>query len=95
MVELTRGIRNVPDDPDLAVKAGKRLCEELLEPLHATFGHVTIRSAYRSIAVNDLGNFKQLNRSIPDSRNCESPDRVRNRTPARFRARLRRHDALR
>ena len=54
------GIQNIPDDPDLAVKAGQRLCEELLEPLHATFGHVSIRSAYRAIAVNDLGNFKQL-----------------------------------
>ena len=27
------GIPNIPDDPDLAVAAGKRLCEELLEPL--------------------------------------------------------------
>ena len=54
------GVQNIPDDPDLAVEAGKRLCEELLEPLHATFGHVSIRSAYRSIAVNDLGNSKQL-----------------------------------
>ena len=54
------GVQNIPDDPDLAVEAGKRLCEELLEPLHATFGHVSVRSAYRSIAVNDLGNSKQL-----------------------------------
>ena len=53
------GVQNIPDDPDLAVEAGKRLCEELLEPLHATFGHVSIRSAYRSITVNDLGNSKQ------------------------------------
>ena len=49
------GIPNVPDDPDLAVAAGTRLCEELLEPLHATFGHVTIRSAFRSVAVNTCG----------------------------------------
>jgi hypothetical protein len=32
------GMPNIPDDPDLAIKAGKRLCEELLEPLEATFG---------------------------------------------------------
>jgi len=32
------GIPNVPDDPDLAIAAGRRLCEELLEPLQAAFG---------------------------------------------------------
>ena len=49
------GIPNVPDDPDLAIAAGTRLCEELLEPLHATFGHVSIRSAFRSVEVNTYG----------------------------------------
>ena len=32
------GIPNIPDDPDLAIAAGRRLCEELLEPLQAAFG---------------------------------------------------------
>ena len=41
-------IPNMPDKPDLAIAAGMKLCKELLEPLHATFGHVSIRSAYRS-----------------------------------------------
>lgn len=50
------GIPNIPHDPDLAIKAGKRLCEELLEPLQATFGRIAIRSAYRSPEVNDYGN---------------------------------------
>ena len=50
------GIPNIPDDPDLAIAAGTRLCEELLEPLHATFGHVSIRSAFRSVEVNTYGN---------------------------------------
>jgi hypothetical protein len=54
------GMPNTPDDPDLAVAAGRRLCEELLEPLHATFGHVSIRSAYRSPAVNQFGNDNDL-----------------------------------
>ncbi|MBS0126857.1 hypothetical protein [Thetidibacter halocola] len=53
------GIPNIPDDPDLAVAVGKRLCEELLEPLHATFGKVVIRSAYRSCAVNGFCNEQQ------------------------------------
>ena len=53
------GIPNIPDDPDLAIAAGTRLCEELLEPLHATFGHVSIRSAFRSVEVNDFGHARQ------------------------------------
>jgi hypothetical protein len=54
------GIQNIPDDPDLAIEVGKVLCERLLEPLHSTFGRVVIRSAYRSPAVNQLGNEKKL-----------------------------------
>jgi hypothetical protein len=49
-------IANLPDDPELAIVAGKRLCEELLEPLQATFGRIAIRSAYRSSSVNAYGN---------------------------------------
>ncbi len=48
------GILNIPDDADLAIEAGRRLCEELLEPLQSAFGRLSIRSGYRSIAVNDL-----------------------------------------
>jgi hypothetical protein len=50
------GIPNIPDAPDLAIAAGRNLCEQLLEPLQATFGRVAIRSAYRAPAVNELGN---------------------------------------
>src|SRR5947207_2329626 len=50
------GIQNIPDDPDLAIAAGKRLCEELLEPLCATFGRIAVRSAYRCCEVNDFCN---------------------------------------
>lgn len=46
------GLRNIPEDPDLAVAAGRRLAAEILEPLHEAFGAVTIRSAYRSPSVN-------------------------------------------
>lgn len=54
-------IPNVPDDPDLAIAAGRKLCEELLEPLNATFGRLAIRSAYRSCEVNGFGNENKLN----------------------------------
>ena len=52
------GIPNIPENPDLAIEVGKRLCRELLEPLNATFGRISVRSAYRSPAVNALGNEK-------------------------------------
>ena len=61
------GMRNVPANPDLAIEAGKHLCEELLEPLQATFGRIAIRSAYRSREVNDLGNAKDHNCGSSDS----------------------------
>jgi hypothetical protein len=54
------GIPNMPDNPDLAIAAGTRLCEELLEPLQATFGRISIRSAYRSPQVNELPNRSKL-----------------------------------
>jgi hypothetical protein len=50
---------NAPDDPDLAIAAGTRLCEELLEPLQDHWGRIAIRSAYRSAEVNALGNAMQ------------------------------------
>jgi len=50
---------NVPDDPDLAIAAGTRLCEDLLEPLQDAFGRLAIRSAYRSSEVNGFGNEMQ------------------------------------
>ncbi|MDP1594544.1 MAG: hypothetical protein Q8L80_09935 [Gallionella sp.] len=55
------GIKNIPENPELAEEVGKRLCEELLEPLNATFGRIAVRSAYRSSAVNQYGNENKLN----------------------------------
>ncbi|MAF27671.1 MAG: peptidase M15 [Croceicoccus sp.] len=49
------GIPNIPDDPDLAIAVGKRLCEELLEPIWDKLGRISVRSAYRSCSVNEAG----------------------------------------
>lgn len=49
------GIPNIPDDPELAIAAGTRLCEDLLEPICAKLGRISIRSAFRSCAVNEAG----------------------------------------
>ena len=58
------GLDNLPDDPDLAIQAGTQLCEQLLEPLQARFGRISIRSALRSSEVNALGNEKGHNCAI-------------------------------
>ena len=55
-IAAAHGIPNVPDDAELAVRAGKALCRNLLEPLRHIFGHVTIRSAFRSANVNGFCN---------------------------------------
>ncbi|WP_284446561.1 hypothetical protein [Fluviibacter phosphoraccumulans] len=55
------GLRNVPEKRNLAIANGKRLCEELLEPLQATFGRIHIRSGYRSPTVNAFGCEHKLN----------------------------------
>jgi hypothetical protein len=48
------GLPNIPDDPDRAIAAGEQLCRLILEPLRRAFGHVGVRSAYRSPTVNDF-----------------------------------------
>lgn len=55
-IATIHGLQNIPDDPALAIAAGSKLCNELLEPLQAKFGRIAIRSAYRSAEVNALGN---------------------------------------
>lgn len=49
------GRPNIPDDPDLAIEAGRKLCTELLDPLVETFGPIAIRSSYRSPSLNHFG----------------------------------------
>jgi hypothetical protein len=55
-IAALHGMSNLPSDPDLAISAGRCLCEQLLEPLQASFGRLAIRSAYRSPEVNAFGN---------------------------------------
>ena len=54
-------VQNIPDDPDLAIKAGRKLCEMLLDPLQETFGRIAIRSGFRSCELNAYGNANNLN----------------------------------
>ena len=60
-IAAINGFSNIPNDPELAIKAGSKLCEELLEPLQDRFGRIALRSSYRSPKVNQFGNEKRLN----------------------------------
>ena len=44
----SRGLSNFPEDPEHVVKAGKALCDKLLEPILAHFGKFAITFAYQS-----------------------------------------------
>lgn len=46
---------NYPDTPDLALAAGRKLAQNLLDPLVETFGPIDIRSGYRSPSLNHFG----------------------------------------
>lgn len=61
---LAYRLPNLPTDEKLAIEVGEGLCQHLLEPLCDRFGHIHIRSAFRSEAVNEIGN--------RDNRNCAS-----------------------
>ena len=50
------GINNIPTDVDLAILAGRNLCEKVLEPIQSEWGRLHIRSAFRSEIVNGIGN---------------------------------------
>lgn len=54
-ISQIEGISNLPDDPELAIEAGKHLCEEVLEQIQDRFGRIAVRSAFRSAAVNAKG----------------------------------------
>lgn len=62
-------IPNIPEYPDIAIQAGRGLCQEVLEPIQAALGRVSIRSGYRSPAVNAKGaeNKNQYNCSSNES----------------------------
>lgn len=54
-ISQIEGIPNIPENPDIAIEVGKRLCCEVLEPIQEKLGKISIRSAYRSPAVNAKG----------------------------------------
>ncbi|WP_293576721.1 hypothetical protein [Phaeobacter sp.] len=68
------GLENWPENPDLAIAAGRKICTELLEPLQDQFGRLAIRSAYRSKTVNAFGNAQQ--RAGKSGYSCSANERT-------------------
>ncbi|MBC8123697.1 MAG: hypothetical protein H7Y22_17895 [Gemmatimonadaceae bacterium] len=73
------GLSNIPDDPELAIAAGSRLCEELLEPITDAFGPIAVRSAYRSAEVNRVCNEEKENCSSNEKNHARHIWDVRDR----------------
>ena len=55
-IAQVEGIAHIPVDPDLLIESGRNLCREVLEPIQTALGKVSIRSAYRSPTINQIGN---------------------------------------
>jgi hypothetical protein len=69
-IAQVHGLLNAPQNPQLAIEVGTRLCVELLEPLQDRWGVVRVRSAYRNPEVNRLGH--QMRRSGKSEYACAS-----------------------
>jgi hypothetical protein len=54
-ISQIEGIPNIPNNPDLAIAAGKNLCEKVLEPIQDALGRISIRSSFRACNVNEKG----------------------------------------
>lgn len=60
-IAYSEGIPNMPEDPAIALEAGKGLCENVLEPIQAGLGRISVRSGYRSPQINEIGHAKKYN----------------------------------
>jgi hypothetical protein len=68
-ISQIEAIANIPEYPEIAIEAGSQLCQKILEPIQKALGRVSIRSGYRSTAVNGRGaeNKNQYNCSSNES----------------------------
>lgn len=60
-ISQVEGVPNIPEDLNLTIQSGKGFCENILEPIQEKLGKISIRSAYRSPTINQLGNQKKYN----------------------------------
>ena len=48
-------IPNIPENPTHVIEVGRKLCENVLEPIQDGLGRISVRSGYRCPAVNAKG----------------------------------------
>jgi hypothetical protein len=70
-----RGFSNYPEDPDMVIRAGKALCEKVLEPVLAKWGRFWITFAYISREGIEHGLSESQRRANPHSSNPHQFDR--------------------
>ena len=70
-----RGLTNYPEDPDAVIRAGKALCEKVLEPVLLRWGRFWITFAYMSREGIEYGCTKAEREANPHSSNPHQYDR--------------------
>ena len=69
------GLSNLPEDPAMVVRAGKALCEKILEPLLEHFGRFAITFGYQCREAIEQGMSEAQKRANPRSSNPHQWDR--------------------
>ena len=70
-----QGLSNYPENPDAVIKAGRALCEQILEPILAHFGRFAITYGYQSRASMDRDLAKTSKLTHPNSSSPHHWDR--------------------
>lgn len=70
-----QGLNNFPENPATVIDAGRALCERLLEPLLAQFGHFAITYGYQSRESMDLALSRTSRLTSPHSSSPHHWDR--------------------
>lgn len=73
----TLGLSNFPEDSAQVIRAGKALCEKVLEPVLEKFGKFAITFAYQSREVLELGWSQEKREAKGDNSNPHQWDRRR------------------
>lgn len=70
-----RGLTNYPEDPDMVIRAGKALCEKVLEPVLAEWGRFFLTFGFQSREGIEWGWSKAKREANPRSSNPHQYDR--------------------
>jgi hypothetical protein len=70
-----QGLSNYPEDPETVIKAGRALCDRLLEPILARFGRFAITYGYQSRESMDIDLARASKQIHPNSSSPHHWDR--------------------